>query len=74
LRKDGAYVKKSRINTIAVYISNHKPVALKTVVLFAELQIGLSEKRAREYIDKICEAYGYEIKDNVIKAIKNESS
>lgn len=59
---------------IAQYIANNKPVALKSVLLFVELQIGLSERRAREYINKICEAYGYEIKDEIIKAVKNEGS
>lgn len=70
MRKDGAYVKKTRINQILKYMLRNKTANNKVMVdkvrLYAEMEIGLSEKRAREYINKICDLYEYEIKGDWI--------
>lgn len=72
MRKDGAYVKKERLNALAKFITaksqNFKtPVLLKDAMLYGEVEIGLSEKRTREYIKKLAAVYEWMIDDNFIK-------
>lgn len=72
MRKDGAYVKKQRLNQVTAYIigqagKNRTPVLVSKVLGYCEIEIGLSEKKARDYIQKICDYYGYNLDVTWIK-------
>lgn len=75
MRKDGAYVKKQRIDLITRYIAGHiesGKLPIRRVILFAEMTIGLSESRAKEYVSKICEMYGYRLTADFIEVAETE--
>lgn len=77
MRKDGAYIKSQRIKRLTKYIlgesgKERKPVLLRTVTIYAEMEIGLSEYRALSYVQRICEAYEWAINGAFIVLRKPE--
>jgi len=61
VRRDGAFVKTQRIKQIVREIARQPPgpVSLDRMVTWVEVNIGLSTRRALEYIEKACLAQGW---------------
>ena len=51
VRQDGAFLKIQRIGEIHRVIKRSSPVKKKELVSYIETTIGLSKKRAEEYLD-----------------------
>lgn len=70
MRKDGAYIKLERIKQIQKQIVNSFPaeVDFSKIVLWAEMNIGLTNETAQEYVTKIVEVNGWVLENGKIKA------
>jgi hypothetical protein len=69
VRRDGSYVKVERLKQIGKEIARYfpEPVDYHKMVLWVEMNIGLSPVKAVEYIDKVIEAHGWIVEDGKIK-------
>ena len=70
MRKDGSFVKTERMKEIAKLISQAFPEGAdyKKLVLGIEVHMGLTNAKAREYIDKVVESQGWINENGLIKA------
>lgn len=70
MRKDGAYIKLERIKQIQKQIVSSFPgeVDFNKIVLWAEMNIGLTNETAQEYVTKIVEVNGWVLENGKIKA------
>lgn len=71
MRKDGAYVKKQRLNQITAALlrmagPNKHPVPLTQILAYCEIEIGLTEKKSLSYLEKLCQYYGYTLEETRI--------
>lgn len=70
IRRDGSFVRSMRLLEIARMIakdfSDFKQSDLESLKLRVAMEIGLREKTAMEYIDLVCRAKGWSMKDGVI--------
>lgn len=72
-RKDGAFIKKERLKQLARFVVQNMPANKDRVLAYAEIEIGLSQARALEYLDLLCSFYGWTYKDGMVQAVpKNE--
>ena len=70
VRRDGSYVRSQRLLTISKMIAkdfsqDHKS-ELEDLKLKIAMEIGLTEKTAMQYVDLVCRAKGWTIKDGFI--------
>ena len=72
IRRDGCYVRKNRLIAIARQIvfrinnSTANSVQKQTILNWAVMQFGLTEKRLEEYIDVVVKAKGWSLSDGII--------
>jgi len=73
VRRDGAFVKTERIKTITRQIARSFPgeIDIEKMIIWIEVNIGLSPGRAREYIEKACIVQDWNILEGQI-VVKNE--
>ena len=71
-RRDGGFVRSERLlriaKQIAIGINQAKTVSVEQINLWIQLNIGLTEKRAGEYIDTVVRAKGWVLRDGYISA------
>jgi len=69
MRKDGSWVKTQKLKEIAKMISTKMPDGCNYDKLLIKIQfeMGLTESRAEEYIDLVCQAKGWIKQNGVIK-------
>ena len=69
VRHDGSFVRLERMTQIAKQIAKcfPTPVDYHKMVLWVEMNIGLTADKASEYIEKICETHDWVIEDGQIK-------
>ena len=76
VRHDGSWVKQERMNRISHYILNQfkasNRINLNKLRAWVEINIGLTPRRAEEYIATISLAYDWLIKDGLL--IKPETT
>jgi len=69
-RRDGGWVKQQRMNLIAAKISKALNegaiVDLEKTVAWIEINIGLTEKRALSYIEKLAISFDWKIENGLI--------
>lgn len=70
MRKDGSFVKVERLSQIRKEIASQfpEPVLFEKLKLWVECNIGLSEEKAGEYIEKAVASAGWFIIDGKILA------
>jgi len=70
MRHDGSFVKVERLSQIKKEIAKQfpNPVVLADISLWVELNIGLSEEKTKEYIEKVVAGAGWTINDGKILA------
>jgi hypothetical protein len=70
MRKDGAFVKLDRIRQIQKEITKcfPKEVELNRIILWTEMNIGLTQEKAEEYITKIIDANGWVLSEGKISS------
>lgn len=74
VRKDGAFIKKERLKQLTRFVVQNLPANKERVLSYAEIEIGLSRKRAQEYLDLCAHFYGWTYKDGMVQAVpKNET-
>ena len=65
MKQDASFVKTRRLEQIAKQIakgfSSAPEIHLKKLMLWIEMNIGLTKIRALEYIETVCEAKGWEL-------------
>lgn len=68
VRRDGAFIKTERVRRIGKEIAKHSPKAmsLDRLMAWVEMEIGLTRKRAEEYILLACLAHGWVIEDGMV--------
>lgn len=69
VRHNGSFVRLERMTQIAKQIASQfpAPVDYHKLVLWIELNIGLTADKASEYIEKICEGHGWVVEDGKIR-------
>jgi len=67
-RRDGAWIKAQRLKMIAKEVAKTFPEGadLEHVLLWIEVNIGLSRKKAQEYLAKVVAVKGWRIEDGRI--------
>ena len=70
VRKDGAFIKKTRLTEISQSLARTFPdgVNYEKFVKRVQFDLGLREDTARKYINLVLEAQGWFIRDEVIVA------
>ena len=70
MRKDASFVKIERMKEIAKKIVKTFPAGAiyDKVILTLEVDMGLSNSRAHEYLDKVIEKQGWIVQNGVIKS------
>ena len=70
VRRDGSFTKTQRLNKIAAHVapklSEGEKVNISKLILWIEMTIGLTKKRAGEYINILAGAYDWEVKDGCL--------
>jgi len=68
MRRDASYIKVERLALITKKIAKQfpEPVDFHKLVLWIEMEIGLSGEKACEYVEKVCEVHDWEIEDGKI--------
>jgi len=68
MRKDGAFIKVERLAQIRKEIASKfpEPVDIKMLQLWVECNVGLSEEKSKEYIEKAVASAGWSIIDGKI--------
>lgn len=72
VRHDGSFVKVERMVQIAKKIATglsgpEHVISHEKLILWIELNIGLSPEKAEAYVKKICDGHGWVIEDDAIK-------
>jgi hypothetical protein len=70
MRKDGSFIKLERLKQIKTQVAKNlpNPVSIDKTVIWIQLNIGLTEERAKEYLDLVVEGAGWVVSDGAIKA------
>lgn len=72
IRRDGSFIRSQRLLEIAKMVakeitaSNSRQCSYDLILNRIMLNVGLTEKRASEYICVVCHARGWQIKDGFI--------
>jgi hypothetical protein len=69
VRKDGAFIKLERLRQIKTEIVKGfpEPADYQRIVLWTEMNIGLSTEKALEYVNKLIAANGWVLDNGKIK-------
>lgn len=72
VRRDGSFIRSQRLiqigKRIAVGLSEFKTVDVEQLILWIQMNLGLTEKRASEYVAVVVKAKGWVLKDGEITA------
>lgn len=70
VRRDGSFVRSQRLleiaRMIALDFSENKKSEIEQLKLRIQMEIGLTEKTASEYVNTVCRAKGWHLKDGYI--------
>jgi len=70
MRRDGSYVKTERLNQIAAKVSpllgQGEKVNIAKLISWIEVTIGLTRKKAGEYINILADVYEWEVKNGFL--------
>ena len=67
IRKDGAFIKKQRLNKISKYVvkaAAKGPLSMKKVLAWIQVNVGLTPPKAREYLEVLIDAYEWIVEKN----------
>jgi hypothetical protein len=70
MRRDGSFIKIQRLKEIQKQIVSGFPneVDYHRIILWTEMNVGLTTEKAEEYVNKLIEANGWFLIDGKIKA------
>lgn len=68
IRRDSAFLRSQRIKKITTEMAKKITTGLRLrgLLIWIQIEIGLSENKAREYVDLICEAKGWKLNNGGI--------
>jgi hypothetical protein len=76
MRNDGSETKTRRMTLIAKEIAKHFPgsVDLDKMLLWIRVHVGLTPKKAEEYLNDVIDSHGWISKDGLITACEDEKN